>query len=100
MQFLLDALPTGAVCDWPDFLGELRMSGFHMPARWGGVADGTLRRAIAIEELSRRSPAAGATLSAATLGTGLILVGGNRAQQQRWLPELASSREIMTICMT
>nr|WP_264062201.1 MULTISPECIES: acyl-CoA dehydrogenase family protein [Mycobacterium] len=100
MQALLDGVPVGSVRDWPEFLRELGISGLHMPARWGGVPDGTLRRAIAIEELSRRSPAAGATLSAATLGTGLILLGGNRAQQDRWLPELAASREIMTICMT
>lgn len=86
--------------DWPRFLRALGLCGVYMPQRYGRTADGVLRRVVAIEELARRDSAAGATLSAASLGTGLILSGGNDEQRCRGLPEVAASRDIMTICMT
>lgn len=72
----------------------------HFPEHLGGQTSGFLKRSIAIEELARRQPGRGATLSAASLGTGLILEGGNETQLRSWLPRLASCEEIMTICMT
>lgn len=72
----------------------------HFPENLGGQTSGFLKRSIAIEELARSQPGRGATLSAASLGTGLILEGGNETQLRSWLPRLATGEEIMTICMT
>lgn len=81
-------------------LNALKLVRLHFPQHNGGRNHGNLMRALAIEEVTRINPAVGATLSAASLGTGLILEGGSKEQKEYWLPRLGDGEEIMTICMT
>lgn len=86
--------------DLPGVLEALGWTGAAIPTRWGGRGLGALARVAAIEEAARLHPALGATLSAASLGTGLLLEFGSLEQQARWLPSLARGQDVMTICMT
>jgi hypothetical protein len=81
-------------------LSTLKLVHLHFPEHEGGRRNGNLIRSLAIEELTRVNPAIGATFSAASLGAGLVLEGGAKAQREYWLPRLGDGSEIMTICMT
>ncbi|MGW0179896.1 acyl-CoA dehydrogenase family protein [Nocardia sp. NPDC003345] len=86
--------------DMASRLISLGWNGVSIPRQWGGQGKGTLARLVAIEEAARGDAALGASLSAATLGTGLLLEFGDERQRARWLPQLARGQDIMTICMT
>ncbi|MGW6425150.1 acyl-CoA dehydrogenase family protein [Nocardia sp. NPDC055053] len=81
-------------------LESLGWTGAGFAAHWGGRGMGTLARVVAIEEAALLNPALGASLSAASLGTGLLVEFGDSAQRARWLPSLAAGADVMTICMT
>ena len=81
-------------------LSTLKLVHLHFPEHECGRRNGNLIRSLAIEELTRVNPAIGATFSAASLGAGLVLEGGAKAQREYWLPRLGDGSEIMTICMT
>lgn len=69
-----------------DRLASLGWSGVSIPHKWGGQGRGTLARLVAIEESARVEAALGASLSAATLGAGLLLEFGDERQRAQWLP--------------
>lgn len=89
---------TGGDCGL--VLQRLGWTGVSIPHGHGGRGQGFLDRVAAIEEATRIDRALGASLSAATLGTGLLLEFGNDEQRARWLPGLSSGQDVMTICMT
>ncbi|GLZ13063.1 acyl-CoA dehydrogenase [Actinomadura sp. NBRC 104425] len=93
-------LPDGDLPDMHAVLEQLGWTGAAIPTRWGGRGLGTVAKIAAIEEATRYRPALGASLSAASLGTGLLLDFGSDKQRARWLPSLARGQDVMTICMT
>ncbi|MDQ1013323.1 alkylation response protein AidB-like acyl-CoA dehydrogenase [Streptomyces sp. V4I23] len=97
---VLGISPDKPMNDPKTLLEELGWTGAGYANRWGGRGLGALARVVAIEEAARLNPAFGASLSAASLGTGLLLEFGDTAQRTRWLPSLATGTDVMTICMT
>ena len=74
-------------------LGELGLMGMPVPEELGGAGLDTLSYAIAIEELARVDSSVGITVAAHTsLGTMPIVMFGDDAQKERWVPQLASGK--------
>jgi alkylation response protein AidB-like acyl-CoA dehydrogenase len=76
-------------------LAEMGIAGLTVPEAFGGAGMGLLELALVMEELG-----AGALPSPSfghALGCLAIQLAGSEAQQQRWLPALASGERIATI---
>jgi len=82
-------------------MGELGLLGMVVPEAWGGSYVDYVAYALAVEEISAGDGATGALMSIHnSVGCGPILKYGTQAQQDRWLPELASGRTIGCFCLT
>jgi len=82
-------------------LAELGLMGIPIPEEWGGAGADTLSYAIAVEELTRVDSSVAITVAAHTsLGTMPILLFGSQKQKERWLPELASGRQLAAFGLT
>ncbi|SEJ76078.1 hypothetical protein SAMN05216201_1175 [Pseudomonas linyingensis] len=82
-------------------MGELGLLGMVVPEEWGGSYVDYVAYALAVEEISAGDGATGAMMSIHnSVGCGPILKYGSQAQQDRWLPELASGRTIGCFCLT
>jgi alkylation response protein AidB-like acyl-CoA dehydrogenase len=74
-------------------LGEMGLLGVIFPESLGGAGMGYVEYVLAIEELSRVDGSVGIIVAAHnSLCTNHIMLGGNDAQRQRWIPKLASGR--------
>lgn len=62
-------------------IAETGWHGISIPKADGGLGLGHLQQFLSIEELSRVSPAAGAILQSAQLGTAMFLHYGNHDQR-------------------
>jgi alkylation response protein AidB-like acyl-CoA dehydrogenase len=82
-------------------LGELGLMGLPIPEEYGGAGGDTVSYAIAIEELTRIDSSVAITVAAHTsLGTMPILNFGSEEQKRRWLPDLASGRQLAAFGLT
>ena len=82
-------------------LGELGFMGMPVPEELGGAGLDTLSYAIAIEELARVDSSVAITVAAhSSLGTMPIVMFGDAAQKERWVPELASGRMLGAFGLT
>jgi short-chain 2-methylacyl-CoA dehydrogenase len=82
-------------------LGELGLMGMTIPEKYGGAGADTVSYAIAVEELTRVDSSVAITLAAHhSLGTLPIFYFGSEEQRQRWLPELASGKQLATFGLT
>jgi len=82
-------------------MGELGLLGMVVPEEWGVSYIDYVAYALAVEEISAGDGAVGALMSIHnSVGCGPLLKYGNQAQQDRWLPELASGRAIGCFCLT
>ncbi|MDR5709605.1 MAG: acyl-CoA dehydrogenase [Armatimonadota bacterium] len=82
-------------------LGELGMMGILVPEAYGGAGMDTLAFVIALEEISRACAGTGAILAVNnSLVCDPILRFGTEEQKRRYLPILASGREIGCYCLT
>ena len=69
------------------------MLGVIFPESLGGAGMGYVEYVLAIEELSRVDGSVGIIVAAHnSLCTNHIMLGGNDAQRQRWIPKLASGK--------
>jgi alkylation response protein AidB-like acyl-CoA dehydrogenase len=74
-------------------LGEMGLLGVIFPEELGGAGMGYVEYVLAIEELSRVDGSVGIIVAAHnSLCTNHIMLGGNDAQRQRWIPKLASGQ--------
>ena len=67
---------------------------------YGGMGAGHLAKTLIIEELSRVSGAAGATVQASQLGVAKIIHYGTEQQKRTWLPRVADGSVLPTIAVT
>jgi alkylation response protein AidB-like acyl-CoA dehydrogenase len=82
-------------------MGELGFLGLVIPAEYGGTGTDTVSYAIVIEELARGCGSTALGVAAHnSLACGPIVLMGNEAQKQRYLPELASGEAIGAFCLT
>src|ERR1700709_835130 len=76
-------------------MGKLGLMGLTAPEEYGGAGEhgDFTSLCVAIEEIGRVDQSMGITLEAAVgLGINPILTFGDTAQQERWLPDLASGQ--------
>ncbi|HLD68704.1 MAG TPA: acyl-CoA dehydrogenase family protein, partial [Pseudomonas sp.] len=82
-------------------MGELGLLGMVVPEEWGGSYLDYVAYALAVEEVAAGDGALGALMSVHnSVGCGPILKYGSPAQQQAWLPRLASGEAIGCFCLT
>jgi butyryl-CoA dehydrogenase len=82
-------------------MGELGILGIPVPEEYGGGNADTLSYIIAVEELSKVSGSMGITLAAHhSLGTFPIMAFGNKAQKEKYLPDLATGRKLGAFGLT
>ncbi|MBM7062818.1 acyl-CoA dehydrogenase family protein [Pseudomonas sp. UL073] len=82
-------------------MGELGLLGMVVPEQWGGSYIDFVAYALAVEEISAGDGATGALMSIHnSVGCAPLLRYGNPAQQQEWLPALASGQAIGCFCLT
>ncbi|WP_426153941.1 acyl-CoA dehydrogenase family protein [Pseudomonas sp. DC3000-4b1] len=82
-------------------MGELGLLGMVVPEQWGGSYLDYVAYALAVEEISAADAAVGAMMSVHnSVGCGPILKFGTAAQQDAWLPRLASGQAIGCFCLT
>jgi (2S)-methylsuccinyl-CoA dehydrogenase len=81
-------------------LGELGVFGVSIAAEHGGMGLGKRAMCIVTEELSRAWIAAGSLGTRSEIAAELISGGGTAAQQQQWLPRIASGEVLPTAVFT
>ncbi|WP_417518629.1 acyl-CoA dehydrogenase family protein [Marinobacter sp.] len=84
---------------------ELGSFGISIPERFGGLQpddhDDSLSMIVVTEELSRASlGAAGSLITRPEIAAKALLSGGTEAQQEKWLPKLASGETLCAISIT
>ncbi|SER56196.1 MULTISPECIES: acyl-CoA dehydrogenase [Halopseudomonas] len=91
-QFPADALAE---------MGELGFLGMLVPEQWGGCDTGYLTYALALEEIAAGDGACSTIMSVHnSVGCAPILRFGSEEQKQRFLPALASGRQIGAFALT
>ena len=82
-------------------MAELGLMGIPWDEKYGGTGMDTMALVIAIEEIGKVCPSTSATMMAHTsLGTAPIAVFGTEEQKQRYLPGLASGKQIGAFGLT
>src|SRR5512147_1404552 len=82
-------------------LAELGLMGMKVPEELGGAGMSTQDTAIVIEELARVDGSVALTVASHNgLCTGHILIAGNDAQKQKYVPNLASGKWLGAWCLT
>ena len=82
-------------------MAELGLMGIPWDEKYGGTGMDTLALVIAIEEIGKVCPSTGATMMAHTsLGTAPIALFGTEEQKERYLPGLASGKQIGAFGLT
>lgn len=74
--------------------------GMPIPESMGGTGNGILPLCLAIEEVAKYECGAGLMFVLSGLPTRPIVFGGNREQQQAYLPSAASGDTKMAFCLT
>ncbi|MCW2972370.1 MAG: acyl-CoA dehydrogenase [Thermoleophilia bacterium] len=82
-------------------LAELGLMGICVPTELGGAGMDFLSYVLAVEELSRADAGVGVTIAVHTSASTLPIVHwGTEAQQQAWVPKLASGEWIGSFALT
>jgi isovaleryl-CoA dehydrogenase len=85
---------------WPE-LGAAGLLGITVPERWGGAALGYLAHIVCMEEISRASGSVGLSYGAhSNLCMNQIVLNGNDAQRDRYLPKLVSGEHVGALAMS
>src|SRR5688572_3795940 len=85
---------------WPE-LGDAGLLGITVPDRWGGADLGYLAHIIVMEEISRASGSVGLSYGAhSNLCMNQLVLNGNDAQRDRYLPKLVSGEHVGALAMS
>jgi alkylation response protein AidB-like acyl-CoA dehydrogenase len=90
------------VFDWQmvDLLRENGLFGVDFDESCGGAGAGMLALAIVVEELCKVDAACGLLIAVQELGSLPIMLSGNEAQKQKFLPKLASGEHLAAFGLT
>ncbi len=81
-------------------LAESDMCGLYIPEVYGGMGGGCFELCLATEEISRACGGVAVCYAASGLGTYPILLFGNEAQKQKYLPDIASGKKLAAFGLT
>src|SRR5579872_2874511 len=79
-------------------MAEMGWAGILVPENFGGTGLGYLTLGLVLEETGR-TPTASPLVSTALTATTALLLGGNEAQKQKWLPRIAEGKAIGTLAV-
>lgn len=77
-------------------LKQYHLMGEWIPKEYGGGGAGVLNLCIIVEELSRACGGVGVAYAVNALGSFPIIFGGTEEQKQRWLPDIASGKRLIS----
>jgi (2S)-methylsuccinyl-CoA dehydrogenase len=81
-------------------MGEMGVFGLTIPEEFGGLGLGKTSMCVVSEELSRAYIGVGSLGTRSEIAAELLLVGGTRAQQEKYLPGIASGEILPTAVFT
>ena len=77
-------------------MGEMGVFGLTIPEEFGGLGLGKTSMCVVSEELSRAYIGVGSLGTRSEIAAELLLIGGTRAQQEKYLPGIASGEILPT----
>jgi alkylation response protein AidB-like acyl-CoA dehydrogenase len=81
--------------------GELGLLRITTPEQYGGTAMGNLASCIMLEEINRKCPSTGVTISVHnSLACAFVAKWGTEEQKRRWLPKLITGEWIGAYCLS
>ncbi len=86
--------------DFFDAFKQAGLLGMAVPESMGGTGNGILPICLAIEEVAKYECGAGLILVLSGLPNKPLVLGGNAAQQQKWLPDVANGVTKSAFCLT
>lgn len=95
----IDERELSAACHVPR-LADLGLMGMNLPERWGGSGVSHAAMLLALAEVARACAATSSMIGAHFLGTDCVLIGGNDAQRERWLPPAARGEWLAGFALT
>lgn len=81
-------------------LAELGVLGMNLPENWGGAGLSALALAAGVEAIAGACGSTASALTAHFLATDALLIGGDDALRQRYLPPAASGKKLGAFALT
>jgi alkylation response protein AidB-like acyl-CoA dehydrogenase len=81
-------------------LAELGVMGMNLPERWGGVGAPAVAIVLSLVEIAKACASTSSMIGAHYLATDSILIGGDDALRERYLPDAASGRKLGAFALT
>ena len=81
-------------------LAQSDFFGLFIPEEYGGLGKGGFELVIVVEELSRACLGVSTTYAANALGTYPILLYGSEEQKKKYLPDIASGKNLVAFALT
>jgi alkylation response protein AidB-like acyl-CoA dehydrogenase len=83
-----------------DLLGEVGLAGVYVPQQYGGFGGGIFELCLVTEQLSRMCSAVAVSFACNGLGSYPILMFGSEEQKQKYLPPIASGKQLAAFGLT
>jgi alkylation response protein AidB-like acyl-CoA dehydrogenase len=81
-------------------LSALGVMGMNLPERFGGPGVTPTAMLMSLVAISRACAATSSMIGAHYLGTDAVLIGGDEAQREQWLPRCASGEWLAAFALT
>lgn len=81
-------------------LAELGVMGMNLPERWGGVDASPVAIVLSLVEIAKACASTSSMIGAHYLATDSILIGGDDALRDRYLPDAASGNKLGAFALT
>ena len=81
-------------------LAQADLFGLYIPEEYGGMGGGIFENCLAIEQLAQACIGIATTFAASGLGAYPILLYGNDAQKEQYLPDIASGKRLAAFGLT
>jgi alkylation response protein AidB-like acyl-CoA dehydrogenase len=95
----LDESEESATCHRAD-LAAMGLMGMNLPERWGGPGLTPVAMLLSLVEIARACASTSSMIGAHYLGTDAILIGGDDAQRERYLPGAARGGLLAAFALT
>ena len=95
----MDEEAFSATCHVPG-LSALGVMGMNLPERFGGPGVTPTAMLMSLVAISRACAATSSMIGAHYLGTDAVLIGGDEAQREQWLPRCASGEWLAAFALT
>ncbi|AEH44253.1 acyl-CoA dehydrogenase domain-containing protein [Thermodesulfatator indicus DSM 15286] len=81
-------------------MAQADLFGLLIPKEYGGLGFGSTETALAMETLSKYCPGVATTFAAGCLGALPLLIGGTKAQKEKYLPLIAQGKALCAFALT